>query len=42
MVANIAAPKSRPMTDQAFMTDFLPTRIEDTPQKSAITLLNAG
>jgi hypothetical protein len=25
MVANIAAPKRRPITDQAFMTDFLPT-----------------
>jgi hypothetical protein len=33
-MANIAAPKSRPMTDQAFMTDFLPTQM----QKSLTTI----
>jgi hypothetical protein len=27
MVANIAAPKSKPMTDQAFMANFLHTQM---------------
>jgi hypothetical protein len=35
MVAKIAAANSRPMTDQAFMTNLLGTEFADT-------LLNAG